>query len=300
MNKNVQGFIIASRPKTLPAGAAPVILAGFLAAKNLDGEVFNYVIFVLTLICTILLQISSNLINDYYDTKTGVDTSERLGPHRVTNTGFIDAETVKKFFIATLSLAFIMGIYLMFQGGTLIVILGLASMAAAYLYTGGPFPLSHYALGEILALLFFGNVAVIGSYYLLTGQITNEAILLSIFPGLISSTIMAINNARDLENDRKADKLTMAIILDNIMGEKSRYLPMSFVLLANIIIIAHAYLYGHWYNAISVIVLTTLFFKTWKYIAKSKPNVEYNQRLAETGKFLFISSLIYGAIIWIS
>lgn len=298
MQEYLKGFIVASRPKTLPAGASPVILGTALAYS--DTGKFSLPIFLLTLCCTILLQIASNLINDYYDTKTGVDTDERLGPTRVTSTGQLNADTVKLMFMTTLILAFILGLYLMFTGGPVIIAMGLISMLCSYLYTGGPFPLSHYALGEVLALIFFGLVAVTGTYFLQSGQISNSAVLLSLFPGLISSAIMAINNARDIKSDQKANKLTLALLVNKIMPRLSRWLPLAFVILANMVIIAHGLFFEQWQLSIAVLGLSLPFLKTWIFLIKNSPSPTYNNSLANTGKFLFISSIIYGTLLWIN
>ncbi|RZF20558.1 1,4-dihydroxy-2-naphthoate octaprenyltransferase [Halobacteriovorax vibrionivorans] len=298
MKDNIKGFILASRPKTLPAGASPIIMATALAYS--DTQKFSLIIFILTLLCTVLLQIASNLINDYYDTQTGVDTEERLGPTRVTSSGQLKASTVKTMFISTLVLAFILGIYLMYVGGPIIIAMGLISMLASYLYTGSPFPLSHYALGELLALIFFGCVAVCGAYYLQTKQITNSALLLSLFPGFLSSAIMAINNARDINSDTKAKKLTLGILLNKLRPNLSSWLPLIFVICANIVIIVHSVIYEQWYLSFAVVGLVLPFLKTWIYLILNRPSVEYNNSLAKTGKFLFLSSLIYGGLLWIN
>ncbi|WP_412469585.1 MULTISPECIES: 1,4-dihydroxy-2-naphthoate octaprenyltransferase [unclassified Halobacteriovorax] len=303
MSQLVKGFIIAARPKTLPAGASPVILATAHAFFD-QGEI-SWIIFVITLLCTLLLQISSNLINDYYDTQTGVDTQERLGPERVTNTGLIEPQTVKKFFIGTLALAFLLGIFLMNVGGMPIVILGLASIAGAYHYTGGPFPLSHYGMGELLALIFFGNIAVCGTYYLQTSTINDAVILLSLFPGLLSAAIMAINNARDIESDAIAKKMTLGVLLNRALKKQaSSWLPLFFVAQAFFILCAHSYLVLNQGQSLAFmmvfLIITLIFLKTWTFLIKNGPSPAYNDSLARTGKYLFITSLIYSGILWLS
>lgn len=297
MNNIISGFLKASRPKTLPAGAAPVILATFLALKDLNGKI-EFTIFFLTLACTILLQISSNLINDYYDTQTGVDTQNRLGPERVTNSGHLNPKTVKLFFILTLSISFLLGIYLMIKGGPIIIAMGIASIICAYLYTGGPLPLSHYGLGEVLAIFFYGNVAVTGSYYLQTKTISDSVIILSFLPGFLSAAIMAINNCRDIKSDEIASKLTLPLMLEKISANSSRFVPLTFVIFALISCIYHAVFIGKWYLSLPILVLGLLFKNTWIYIIKNPPNPEYNNCLAKTGKFLFLTALIYGVLIW--
>ncbi|MFG1492468.1 1,4-dihydroxy-2-naphthoate octaprenyltransferase [Halobacteriovorax sp. ZH4_bin.1] len=303
MSQLVKGFITAARPKTLPAGASPVIMA--TAAAYFDQGDVSWIIFIITLICTLLLQISSNLINDYYDTQTGVDTQERIGPQRVTSTGLVSPQTVKKFFIATLAMAFLLGIFLMNVGGLPIVIVGLTSILGAYAYTGGPFPLSHYGLGELLALIFFGNIAVCGAYYLQVGTINDSIILLSFYPGLLSAAIMAINNARDIESDKAAGKLTLGILLNKmVMKNASSWLPLIFVAIAFAILCGHSHLILRSGQAMALnlilLILTLVFLKTWTYPIKNRPSPAYNESLARTGKYLFISTLIYSGVMWLS
>jgi 1,4-dihydroxy-2-naphthoate octaprenyltransferase len=146
-------WILAARPKTILASIGPVLI-GLSIAFHLSQKI-NTTIALLTLICAILLQIGTNIANDYLDFKKGVDTLERLGPVRVTSKGLISEDKMKKALILILSSAFLCGIYLMIHGGPFIVAIGLLSLYFSYGYTGGPFPLSYNGLGELAALLFF-------------------------------------------------------------------------------------------------------------------------------------------------
>jgi 1,4-dihydroxy-2-naphthoate octaprenyltransferase len=207
-------WIQAARPQTLPAALGPVII-GLALAHGHSG--LNVLTALLTIICALLLQISSNLINDYYDGIRGTDTKERLGPIRVTAAGLLPPSSVKKAFLITLALSFFCGLYLMSIAGLPIIIIGLSSLFCAWAYTGGPFPLSHFALGELFALLFFGPVAVWGTYYIQVLKFDHHdhlsVILWGISVGLIASALMGINNLRDIVQDKQAGKITIATLL---------------------------------------------------------------------------------------
>ena len=280
-------WLLAIRPKTLFASIGPVIL-GLSLAVLYSGQI-KFLIAFLTLICALLLQISTNLVNDYFDAKTGVDSNKRLGPQRVTQTSLIEAKQVKQIFTLTFVLAFIIGIYLMIHGGLIIMIIGPLSIAFAYLYTGGPYPLSHYALGELLALIFFGPVAVWGTYYLQTNSFELLPLIAGLGPGFIAAAIMSINNLRDNKSDKENKKITLAVI----MGEKKgRLLTLSLILASTIIpVILFIYLKQPW--VLLTVGVFYLFIKNWMYIINGAINSNLNTVLARTGMYLFIYCIVF-------
>jgi 1,4-dihydroxy-2-naphthoate polyprenyltransferase len=280
-------WLLAIRPKTLFASIGPVIL-GLSLAVLYSGQI-KFLIAFLTLICVLLLQISTNLVNDYFDAKTGVDSNKRLGPQRVTQTSLIEAKQVKQIFTLTFVLAFIIGIYLMIHGGLIIMIIGPLSIAFAYLYTGGPYPLSHYALGELLALIFFGPVAVWGTYYLQTNSFELLPLIAGLGPGFIAAAIMSINNLRDNKSDKENKKITLAVI----MGEKKgRLLTLSLILASTIIpVILFIYLKQPW--VLLTVGVFYLFIKNWMYIINGAINSNLNTVLARTGMYLFIYCIVF-------
>lgn len=283
-----KALLLASRPKTLPASAGPVIL-GLALAYNLTNQI-NSLTAILTLITAIILQVSTNLVNDYYDGIRGIDDDKRLGPTRVTSTGILGPSLLKRSFIITFSIAFLLGIYLMFIGGLPIVAIGLSSIFFAYAYTGGPIPLSYYGLGELLALIFFGPVAVWGTFYIQTGSHHNMALIAGLAPGFISAAIMAINNLRDRETDAKTTKVTLAILL----GEKgARALPIIFVLFSTFVPIVHSMIYKSQNIILSATFTSYFFMKTWIALSREPISKRFNIYLANTGKYLFIFCLIY-------
>lgn len=199
---------LAIRPRTLPAAAAPVIVGSALAFK--DG-VFQPFPALAALLGALLLQIGANLANDVFDFRKGADTAERLGPPRVTQMGLL---TPKQVFIGmgvTFALAALIGLYLVFIGGWIILAIGVLSILCAIAYTGGPFPLGYNGLGEIFVLLFFGLAAVCGTYFVQAGTVTPLVWFSAIPIGVLAMAILVVNNLRDIDTDRVAGKKTLAV-----------------------------------------------------------------------------------------
>lgn len=210
---------LAARPKTLPAAAAPVITGA--AAAFSDGS-FSLFIFCAALLGAFLLQISVNLANDYFDFKNNIDTEERLGPRRVTQSGLIKPTTVRNAMILCLVFSFFIGLWLISIGGIPILIIVILSILSALCYSGGPYPIASNGLGDIFVFIFFGPIAVCGTYYLLTHTLTFKAAAASVPVGLLITAILVVNNLRDIETDKKAGKKTLAVILGET-GTKTEY-----------------------------------------------------------------------------
>ncbi len=203
-----QAWVLGSRPKTLPAAAAPVLIGS--AAAFAEGG-FQWLPALVTLLAALLLQIGANLANDYFDFIKGADQGERLGPTRVTQSGLLSPQAVRAGMWVTFFLAALCGIYLTWVSGWWIILIGILAILAAIAYTGGPFPYGYKGLGEVFVFLFFGLAAVGGTYYAQTQTITWLAVLSSFPVGLLICAILVINNLRDLENDRKSNKNTLAV-----------------------------------------------------------------------------------------
>ena len=201
---------LAIRPKTLPAAASGVVMGSALAWH--DGS-FQLLPALAALCVALLLQIGSNVANDVYDFERGADTHERHGPLRVTQAGLLTSEQVKRGMWVIFGLAAFLGLYLAYLRGWVVIIIGLAAIISAIAYTGGPFPLGYYGLGDLFVFVFFGLAAVAGTYFVQVGLVSAAAWWMAIPIGLIITAILAVNNLRDLENDRKAGKHTLAVIL---------------------------------------------------------------------------------------
>lgn len=203
-------WILASRPRTLPAAAAPVVVATALAAR--EGTL-HLPSACLALCAALLIQIGANYANDLYDHERGADVPGRLGPTRVTSAGLLSPRAVRLGMGGIFGLAGLCGLYLIARGGWPIVAIGLASIAAAIIYTGGPFPIGYHGLGDLFAFLFFGAAAVVGTYYVQALAVSPVAWAAALPMGALVTAILVVNNVRDLETDRAVGKRTLAVIL---------------------------------------------------------------------------------------
>ena len=202
-------WLMAARPPTLPAAVVPV-LVGTAAVVRLG---FLPLAFVAALLAAVLIQIGTNLANDYFDFHKGADTAERLGPVRVTQSGLLAPNTVRSAMVLVFGLAALVGLYLVFVGGWPILLIGLLSIAAGVLYTGGPYPLAYHGLGDLFVFIFFGLVAVCGTAYLHTGAVPSIAWFAALPVALIVTAIIVVNNLRDIDTDRLARKHTLAVLI---------------------------------------------------------------------------------------
>ena len=205
-----QIWMMAARPKTLPAGIAPVLVGTALAGYM---HVFHPLRFVAALLGSILIQVGTNLSNDYSDARRGADTADRLGPVRVTAGGLVPPRQVLIATYVTFGLAVLCGVYLVAVAGWQLLLIGVASILAGVLYTGGPKPYGYEGLGELFVFLFFGVAAVAGSYFVQMSNFSWESLALSVPVGLIASALLVVNNTRDIETDRRANKRTLAVRL---------------------------------------------------------------------------------------
>ncbi len=208
-------WVLAARPKTLSASIVPVLIGTSLARGPI-----HWTMFACALVGALFIQIATNFINDALDFRKGADTIERLGPLRVTQAGLMSADAVLAAAYVCFGIAALCGIPLIIRGGWPLVAIGATSIVAAYVYTGGPYPLAYNGLGELFVMIFFGFVAVGGSYYVQTLTIEPVVLLAGFNAGAFATVLLAINNLRDVETDRKTNKRTLAVRL----GEKfSRY-----------------------------------------------------------------------------
>ena len=203
-------WLTAARPRTLPAAVAPVLVGTSLAIHV--GHL-HPLAFVAALLGAMLIQIGTNLSNDYSDARRGADAEDRLGPVRVTAGGLVPPRQVLVATYTTFGLAVLCGVYLIAVAGWLLLAVGAASILAGVLYTGGPRPYGYEGLGELFVFLFFGVVAVTGSYYVQRRSLPWEAFVLAIPVGVMIAAILVVNNIRDIDSDRRANKRTLAVRL---------------------------------------------------------------------------------------
>jgi 1,4-dihydroxy-2-naphthoate octaprenyltransferase len=203
-------WLMAARPKTLPVGLAPVLVGTALAGT---ADVFHPLRFAATLLGALLIQVGANLSNDYSDARRGADAEDRLGPVRVTAGGLVPPRQVLIATYVTFGLAVLIGVYLVAVAGWQLLLVGAASIVAGVLYTGGPRPYGYEGFGELFVFLFFGIVAVAGSYFVQVERLVWEAFALAVPVGLLAAAVLVVNNVRDLETDRRAGKRTLAVRL---------------------------------------------------------------------------------------
>jgi len=203
-------WLMAARPRTLPAAIAPVLVGTAIAVES-EGHLPRAGAFVAALIGSIFIQIGTNLANDYSDAKRGADTVDRLGPVRVTSAGLVTPQRVLTATWVAFGVAVLCGIYLTIVAGLVILLIGVLSIAAGVLYTGGPRPYGYAGFGEVFVFLFFGLVAVNGSYYVQVERLDALPLGLSIAVGFLATAILVVNNVRDVETDRRAGKNTLAV-----------------------------------------------------------------------------------------
>ena len=219
-------WLMAARPRTLPAAIAPVLVGTALAVTEVDLRVGG---FIAALLGAIFIQVGTNLSNDYSDARRGADTEDRLGPVRVTAGGLVPPRQVLVATYVSFGIAVLAGIYLVAVAGWQLLVVGAASILAGVLYTGGPKPYGYEGLGEVFVFLFFGIVAVAGSYFVQTTHLNWEAFALAVPVGLLAAGILVVNNYRDTDTDRRAGKRTLAVRLGR---ERTRILFAAMVYLS--------------------------------------------------------------------
>lgn len=290
MQENVSAkialWLLAIRPKTLPAAVGPIAVGSAVAFA--DGK-FSLLPAFFCLLGAVLLQIGVNLANDYFDCKNNIDSEERLGPVRVTQSGLISPIEVKRGMIVCLFLAAMVFLYLAMVGGWPIVLIGAASVLGALAYSGGPYPLASHGLGELFVFIFFGLVAVGGTYLVQAGHLTWMVMLAAVPPGLLITAIMVVNNLRDIDTDRKAGKKTLAVILG-----RSRTIAEYKLLLILSYLVPLAMISAGIATIMILLPLLTLPLAWWttKRISYEK-GASLNDLLALTAKLSLLYSLLF-------
>lgn len=276
------------RPKTLWAGATPVLIASAMAA---DAGAYHLPSALAALIGALLLQIGTNFANDYSDFFKGADTEERVGPLRATQAGLIAPQVMKGAIIVTFAAVLLPGAYIMYRGGPVFLLIGIAGIISGVLYTGGPRPFGYMGLGEVFVLAFFGPIAVGGTYYLQALELPYEVVIMGFAPGLISVAVLSVNNLRDIDGDRKAGKRTLAVRFGRTFA-KAEY---TVALLAATWIVPgyvcwkvgdhNTALIGGAALLVALPTLWTVFTKT--------DGESLNRALANTGKILLLFSILF-------
>jgi 1,4-dihydroxy-2-naphthoate octaprenyltransferase len=287
-------WALAARPRTLPAAVAPVLVGTALA---IEADEFKGLAFVAALVGSIFIQIGTNLSNDYSDARRGADTEDRLGPVRVTAGGLMPPRRVLIGTWVAFGIAVLAGLYLTAIAGPELLLVGVASIAAGVLYTGGPRPYGYEGLGELFVFLFFGVVAVVGTYSVQAEELPWEAVALSVPVGLRAAAILVVNNIRDADTDRRAGKRTLAVRLGR---ERARQLFAAMLAISYLVPILIPLAGGlSWWVALPLLSLP-LVPSLWRTVAERTDGPSLNAALADTGRLLGVFSLLLAAGILLS
>jgi 1,4-dihydroxy-2-naphthoate octaprenyltransferase len=277
----------AARPRTLPAAVAPV-LAGTAAAVATAGELPRWGGFVAALVASILIQIGTNLANDYSDAKRGADSADRLGPVRVTSAGLVTPKRVLHATWAAFGLAGLIGLYLAWLAGPVILLVGAVSIAAGALYTGGPRPYGYAGLGEVFVFLFFGLVAVNGAFYVQLETLSWGTLGISVAIGFLSTAILVVNNVRDIDSDRRAGKNTLAV---RIGRQKTRAVYWACLNLAAVSVLITVLLDSDFAGSALGLLAVPFAIRPLKAVQTRTDGPSLNQALADTGLVLAVFAL---------
>ncbi len=281
-------WLEATRPRTLPAAVAPVLVGTGLAWR--DGKPALPA----ALLClgfATLVQIGTNFANDYYDFRRGADTPERVGPRRAVAAGLIAPGTMKAAMAAVFAVAFAVGLGLVAWGGPWLLVVGLTSILCGIAYTGGPYPLAYHGLRDVFVFLFFGLVAVGGTYFVQAGRVTADAVLAGAAIGVLAANILVVNNYRDAETDARAGKRTLVVILGR--GSARLQFAGSLALALGVPVIFALRGGGGW--MLLPCVLAPLAWRHFRRLQDSKTPSELIALLGATGKLLALYALLLTA-----
>ena len=282
-------WLVAARPRTLPAAVAPVLVGSALAGTE---DIFKPLRFAAALVGSIFIQVGTNLANDYSDARRGADTEDRLGPVRVTAGGLMPPRRVLVGTWVAFGIAVVAGTYLAVVAGWELFVVGVLSIAAGVLYTGGPRPYGYEGLGELFVFVFFGLVAVGGSYFVQTEDLPWEAVALGVPVGLLAAAILVVNNVRDIETDRRAGKRTLAVRLgrERAVGVFALMLLLAY---AAVPVISTLSELDEW--MLLALLSIPLAVSLPRTLAQHRDGPTLNKLLADSGRLLAVFSVLLAA-----
>lgn len=282
-------WIWAARPKTLGAAVAPVLVGTALAVET-GG--WHPGAAGMALLSAVLIQVGVNYHNDYADYLKGADTNDRVGPLRVTQAGLVDPETMRRATIGVFGAAVLAGSYLIFRGGWPVLAIGVASIGAAVWYTAGPYSLASIGLADVAVFVFFGPVAVGGTYYVQALACPPEVLAVGVGPGLFSIGILLVNNVRDVATDRAAGKRTLVVRLGRRAGV---WLYGGCLVGALFLPVAIAGTTGEHWGAVAPVVLFPLAVQNIRRLATTLDPEALNPLLGATGRLLVLWAVLFSA-----
>ncbi len=286
-SSNITLWIEAARPQTLPAAIVPVLIGASLAFQH---STLNWANTMVALVCAILIQIGTNFANDYFDFVKGSDTDERIGFRRATASGLISPQQMWNATAATMGLAFILGLYLVWTAGWVVLAIGVLSLIFGILYTGGPFPLGYNGLGDVFVFIFFGIVAVMTTYYVNALEWSPDSFWASLAVGGLCVNILVVNNLRDIDQDKKSGKKTLGVIF----GETALKFEYLFMMILAFAIPPHFLFkldFNYWILLpfLSIPLAVYYIYIVWTETDKTR----LNPMLEKTAKFMVLFGLLF-------
>lgn len=281
----------AARPRTLPAAVAPVVAASALAAQD---QAFVGPAAAACLGFALLIQIGTNFANDYFDFVKGADTVERVGPRRAVAAGLVAPRTMRLATVIVFVLAFAVGLSLLNYGGWPLLIIGIVSIVCGVAYTGGPYPLAYHGLGDVFVFVFFGLVAVSATYFVQAGHVTRDAWVVGVGIGALATNILAVNNYRDIETDRKAGKRTLAVRCGRSFT-RGQFIGGHVAAIGAILLLARAGRLATWEAAVLAVGAGVIAARQARVLATAQSAPELIALLGATGRYLALYALALGA-----
>lgn len=281
-------WISATRPRTLPAALAPVLVGSAFAWRD------NSLVWPAALAClgfALLIQIGTNFANDYFDFIKGADTAERVGPRRAVASGLVSPVKMKLATILVFAAAFLVGLTLLKYGSWPLLVIGVTSILCGIAYTGGPYPLGYNGLGDVFVFIFFGLVAVGATYFVQAGAVTFDVMLAACAVGLLSTNILLVNNYRDVETDAKAGKRTLVVRF----GRRFARIQFGVSLAVAFTIPVHLVLRGYPLPALLPLSILPLALRQIVRLAAARTPAELIALLGDTGKLLALYAILLSA-----
>ena len=279
-----KAWLLAARTKTLTGASVPVMIALAMAYTDLQGNGFRIIPAVLCALFAFVMQIDANFVNDYFDFISGKDDEQRLGPARACAMGWIDVAKMKVGIVITTVIACIIGLPLVIYGGVEMILVGALCVVFCFLYTT---LLASRGLGDLLVLVFFGIVPVCATYYLQTDTCTWVVFLASLACGLVIDTLLVVNNYRDIDNDRRAGKKTLIVMIG---ADKGRLLYLWLGIIASLMGVVFA-VYGQYWTPLLPTVYLIMHIATYRRMVKIGSGRQLNLVLADTARNMFVYGL---------
>ncbi len=287
INSAFEGWLLVTKPRTLTAAVVPVMLGSALAYA--DGTV-DWLSTTIALICSLLIQIATNIINDLYDFRKGADNEKRLGAKKALTAGLLTEKQLVRAIVIVMLTAFLLGLILVWRTGWVILAIGLASLFFAWAYTGGKYSLAYLGLGDVFVFLFFGLAAVCGTYYLHHQAFSLSSVVVATGAGVIAMNILGVNNLRDIPTDREVGKRTLAVRFGEGFARQMYYWLM-FVSYTVPFVLA---LMGYGYAPLLALLSLPFAFKQWRIVAIERGKA-LNPALGGTAQLLFIYGVLLSA-----